>query len=77
MSRPSSVSQEALDEIPQRQILEKLDLPPSPDDVTTAVTQTSSGKSPGVDGIPAEILKHDGTKHTCVRNSRCSTRASG
>ena len=54
------MSEEALDAIPQRQVLGELELPPSPHEVTKAIKQTSSGKSPGADGIPAEIYKHGG-----------------
>lgn len=60
LNRPSSMSEEALDAIPQRQILKDLDLPPLLHEVCKAIKQTSSGKSPGADGIPAEIFKHGG-----------------
>ena len=60
LNRPSSMSEEALDAIPQRQVLGELELPPSLHEVTKAIKQTSSGKSPGADGIPAEIYKHGG-----------------
>jgi len=42
LNRPSSTSEESLDAIPQRQILEELDLPASLDEVR----QTSTEKSP-------------------------------
>lgn len=54
------MSDEALGSIPQRQLLEELDYPPSSDEVVKAIKQTSSGKSPDVDGISAEIFKHRG-----------------
>ena len=60
LNRPSLMSEEALNAIPQRQVLKELDLPPSLDEVTRAIRYTSSGKSPGADGIPAEIYKHGG-----------------
>ena len=37
-----------------------LDLPPTIDEVSKAIKQISSGKSPGMDGIPAEIFKSAG-----------------
>ena len=43
---------------PQRQVLEDLELPPSLHEVTKTIRQTSSGKSPSADGIPAEIYKY-------------------
>ncbi|KAL8611913.1 hypothetical protein ACOMHN_061994 [Nucella lapillus] len=57
LNRPSTVSNEALDQIPQRPTLDSLDLPPSLEEVHRAIQQTSSGKAPGKDGIPAEIFK--------------------
>ena len=57
---PSPVSHEALDVIPQRQILEKLVVPPTLDKVTTVIKQISSGESPGVDGIPVVMHKYSG-----------------
>ncbi|KAL8592948.1 hypothetical protein ACOMHN_050775 [Nucella lapillus] len=57
LNRPSTVSNEALDQIPQRPTLDSLDLPPSLEEVHKAIQQTSSGKAPGKDGIPAEIFK--------------------
>ncbi len=58
---PSTMSQDAIDDIPQRPIIEDLDLPPTLDEVGKAVKQASSGKAPGADGIPAEIFKHGGS----------------
>ncbi|KAL8588826.1 hypothetical protein ACOMHN_011542 [Nucella lapillus] len=57
LNRPSTVSNEALDQIPQRPTLDSLDLPASLEEVHMAIQQTSSGKSPGKDGIHAEIFK--------------------
>lgn len=57
LNRPSSVSPEALDLIPQKPVIDSLDLPPTLDEVEKAIKQTSSGKAPGMDGIPAEVYK--------------------
>lgn len=46
------MSDEALNSIPERQLLEDLDYATFLDEVVKA-KQISSGKSPGVDGIPA------------------------
>ncbi|PFX13771.1 Craniofacial development protein 2 [Stylophora pistillata] len=53
----STVSNEALHQIPQRSTIDSPDLPPSMEQVQKAIKQTSSGKAPGKDGIPAEIYK--------------------
>ena len=45
-----------LDQIPQKPMITSLDL----DEVSKAIRQTSSEKSPGMDGIPAEIYKPAG-----------------
>ncbi|KAL8577669.1 hypothetical protein ACOMHN_060780 [Nucella lapillus] len=55
--RPFTVSNETLDQIPQRPTLDSLDLPPSLEEVHNAIQQTSSGKALDKDGIPAEIFK--------------------
>ena len=34
---------------------------PTPDELQQALTSLKNGKAPGVDGIPAEVLKHSGT----------------
>ena len=46
--------------IPQRPTLDVLDLPPSLEETKKAIKQTSSGKSAGADGIPAELYKAAG-----------------
>lgn len=63
---PSSMSDEALEYIPQRQLPE-LNYPPSLDEVVKAFKQISSGESPSVDGIPAEIFKHG-----CIQRTKKS-----
>jgi len=60
LNRPSSVSNDALEQIPQRPTIDSLDLPPTLDEVKKAIHQTSSGKAPGMDGIPAEVYKATG-----------------
>ncbi|KAL8612438.1 hypothetical protein ACOMHN_058566 [Nucella lapillus] len=60
LNRPSTVSSEALDQIPQRPAMDSLDAPPTMEEVTKAIHQTSSGKATGMDGIPAEFFKAAG-----------------
>ena len=49
-----------LDQIPQKPMIASLDLPPTIDEVSKVIRHTSSGKSPGMDGIPAEVFKSAG-----------------
>ena len=60
LNRPSTVDPTVLDQIPQKPVITSLDLPPTIDEVSKAIRQTSLGKSPGVDGIPVEIFKSPG-----------------
>ena len=57
LHRPSTLDPTVLDQIPQKPLITSLDLPPTIDEVSKGIRQTSSGKSPGMDGIPAEIFK--------------------
>ena len=59
-NRPFTVFPTVIDQIPQKPMITSLDLPPKIDEVSKAIRQTSSGKSPGMDGIPAEIFKSAG-----------------
>ena len=60
LNRPSAVDPTVLDQIPQKPVITSLDLPRAIDKVLKAIRQTCSGKSPGVDGIPAEVFKSAG-----------------
>ena len=60
LNRPSSISKEAIDNLPQVPINETLDIPPSTEDVVKAVKQLSDGKAAGKDSIPAEVFKFGG-----------------
>ncbi len=44
----------------QKPIVHCFDLPPTMDKVQNAVKQTTSGKAPGMDGLPAEVYKEAG-----------------
>ena len=57
LNRPSTVDPKALDLIPQRQVIDSLDFPPTEEEVEKAIGQINSGKAPGMDGIPGEIYK--------------------
>nr|VZI32826.1 unnamed protein product [Spirometra erinaceieuropaei] len=60
LNRPSTISDAAIDRLPQVEINVDFDLPPSPQETILAVQQLSSGKAPGSDAIPAEVNKHGG-----------------
>ena len=60
LNRPSTVSNAALDVIPQRPIQDELNQLPTIDEVKKAIKQTSSRKAAGMDSIPAELYKAAG-----------------
>ncbi|CAH1277239.1 Hypp9517 [Branchiostoma lanceolatum] len=60
LNRPSTINNEAINRLPQIPVNEELDALPSLCETTKAITQMSSGKAPGLDGIPAEIYKSGG-----------------
>ncbi|BHF80409.1 hypothetical protein SprV_0702353600 [Sparganum proliferum] len=60
LNRPSTISDAAIDRLPQVETNADLDLPPSLQETIRAVQQLSSGKAPGSDAIPAEVYKHGG-----------------
>ncbi|BHF82429.1 hypothetical protein SprV_0802556700 [Sparganum proliferum] len=60
LSRTSTISDAAIDRLPQVETNVDLDLPPPLQETIMAVQQLSSGKAPGSDAIPAEIYKHGG-----------------
>ncbi|XP_066977818.1 uncharacterized protein [Macrobrachium rosenbergii] len=57
LNLPSTVDQTAIQHIPQEPTQGDLDLPPTKEEVRTAIKQMNCGKAPGKDGIPAEVFK--------------------
>ena len=57
---PGDIDHEALDNIPQRIIKTSLDEIPTMDEMARANAGLKDGKTPGGDGIPAEVWKHEG-----------------
>ena len=53
----SEIDMSIIDSLPQRQIIYRLERSSSLEEVRIAIKQVSSGKAPGVDGIPVELLK--------------------
>ncbi|XP_076069804.1 uncharacterized protein LOC143041683 [Oratosquilla oratoria] len=60
LNRPSTVESHALNLITQKPTVHCLDLPPTMEEVMKTISQTNSGKAPGMDEIPAEIFKSVG-----------------
>lgn len=56
-ARENQVSEEALNAIGCLPVLEELDCEPTLDELKGALKSLASGKAPGKDGIPAEVLK--------------------
>ena len=55
LNQQSQFDEQVLSEIPQLPIAQHLDEDITAEEVTHAINQLSSGKSPGIDGIPAEV----------------------
>ena len=60
--RSSSVSPSVLDCIERLPIMIELDEPPTKEELSKAISNMSSGKAPGLDGIPAEVFKCSGNQ---------------
>nr|VZI28879.1 unnamed protein product [Spirometra erinaceieuropaei] len=60
LNRPSTISDAAIERLPQVKTNVDLDLPPSLQETIRAVQKLSIGKAPGSDAIPAEVYKHGG-----------------
>ena len=57
-SRENTVSPAALDVIECLPTMYELDSEPSVEDLSKAIDSLASGKAPGNDGIPPELIKH-------------------
>ena len=58
----NSVSPSVLDSIERLPILSELDETPTKEELSKAISDISSGKAPGQDGIPAEVFKCGGSQ---------------
>ena len=56
-SRESTISDSTLESIEPLPIMEELDKMPSLDELSKAIDNLPSNKAPGLDGIPAEVIK--------------------
>ena len=62
MNRHSEVDESILDLIQQFPVKDFLDYAPDQEEVNQAIAQMNNGKSPGMDAIPAEVLKYGGDR---------------
>ena len=62
LNLPSSISDEAINQLPQIEENGSMADPPSELETKTAIELLSSGRAPGTDSIPAEIYKFGGAK---------------
>lgn len=60
LNREATVDEEAIAELQQRPTNEQLNVPPSVEEINTAIQQLKSNKAAGEDGLPAEIYKCGG-----------------
>jgi len=61
LNQKSVFDSQVLSEIPQWNTATHLDDTPTVEEIQHALQHMSSAKAPGVDGIPAEVLKHGGS----------------
>ena len=54
------MQESSLAKIPQADVKLELDDPPTREEIKKATMQLKVGKSPGTDGIPAEVYQHGG-----------------
>ena len=57
---PSVVDLDAVNSLPQSEIHHSLMRQPSAEEIQTCLKQLNTGKAPGLDGIPVELLLHGG-----------------
>ena len=57
---PSTINDEAIDQLPQVPFDEMLDVVPTFEEIWKAIHLLTSGKAPGADSIPAEVYKEGG-----------------
>ncbi|XP_062519241.1 uncharacterized protein LOC134194330 [Corticium candelabrum] len=60
LNHPTFISQEAIDSIDEQPDLVVACEPPSSNEINKAIRKMSRNRSPGADGLPAEIFQHGG-----------------
>ena len=57
-SKENTMNPSALDAIECLPVMEELDAKPTVEELSTAIDRLASGKAPGSDGIPPDLVKH-------------------
>ena len=57
---PSATDESVINGLPQKQILTKMMTDPTFDEVKSTIEEVNTGKAPGLDGIPVELLRCGG-----------------
>ena len=57
-SKENTVNPSALDAVECLPVMEELDAKPTVEELSTAIDSLASGKAPGSDGIPPDLVKH-------------------
>ena len=60
LNQHSNADPSVLDSIPQAEVDHSLEVTPTEEELVKALSQLASGKAPGPDAIPAEVLKNGG-----------------
>ena len=58
---PATAREEARASVDQYPLQEDMANPPTLEEISAAIKSIKSGKTPGLDGIPAEVYKYGGT----------------
>ena len=59
---PSDINDDIINNLPQKDIIHEMMDHPSLDEIQKTIKEINTGKAPGLDGIPIEILLHGGDK---------------
>ena len=70
---PATAREEALASVDQYPVQEDMANPPTLEEILAAIKSMKSGKTPGLDGIPAEIYKYGGTAQLLKFYRNCGT----
>ena len=70
---PATAREEALASVDQYPVQEDMANPPTLEEILAAIKSMKSGKTPGLDGIPAEIYKYGGTAQLLKFYRNCWT----
>ena len=57
---PSTINEAVINGLPQKDILAEMMTDPSVDEIKSTIREVNTGKAPGLDGIPVELLRFGG-----------------